>query len=224
MLARHDLAWLAPRGWERACAAAPEGSREALAAWARHGWPAVVTRLPAGLAPGQVALGLPLPSRPEGCKPRIALAADARDIERTGPALLLAETVAAAPASWQAALAALGNEAGACGFALHVYGSLAFQALTGQACLSARSDIDLLLHPATPANCKEALALLVRHARMLPLDGEIVFGGKQGVAWKELATARDGQARVLAKSLHAVSLVTVDSLLASLAQDAVCMH
>lgn len=224
MLARHDLAWLTPRGWELACAAAPAASRAAIAAWARQGWPAVATRVPSGLAPGQVALGLALPPCPDGAKPRIALAAHAGEIERASPALPLARAIGAAPAAWRAPLTALNEEAAACGLALQVYGSLGFQAVTGQNYLTARSDIDLLLHPATPARYQEALALLARHARVLPLDGEIVFKGAQAVAWKELAMARGGQARVLAKSLHAVSLVTVDSLLAGIARDDVCMH
>lgn len=222
-LVRHDLAWLRPRGWERACAAAPAAARAAIADWAGHDWPAVVTRRPAGLAPGQVALALALPPRPDGCKPRIALAADAADIDRTAPALPLADAIAAAPSCRRPALVSLDEEARAGGLLLRVYGSLAFQALTGQACLSAASDIDLLLHPATPARYREALALLARHARALPLDGELVFANAQAVAWKELLPRPDRHARVLAKSLHGVALVTVGSLLATLGEDDVCI-
>ncbi|MBD8533098.1 MULTISPECIES: malonate decarboxylase holo-[acyl-carrier-protein] synthase [unclassified Massilia] len=216
MFSRHDLIWLSARGWERAAAAAAPGAREAIACWGAAGWPAVVTRTPATLAPGEVALGIALPPRPDGAKPRIALAAAVAEIARGNPALPLAEAIAAAPAAWQAALAALDREATDGGCTLRVYGSLAFAALTGQTCLRAGSDIDLLLHPADARSYEAALDLLVRHARVLPLDGEIVFGGGQAVAWKELAGCRDGQARVLAKSLHGVALVSVDSLLASL--------
>lgn len=227
-LARHGLAWLTPRGWERACAAAPAGARAAMADWASHGWPAVVTRSPAALAPGHVALGLALPPRPDGCKPRIALIAAAADIERAGPALALAAVIGAAPAPWRVALAALDREAAAAGLVLRVYGSLAFQALTGQAYTGARSDVDLLLHPPTRAHHAQALALLARHAEALPLDGEIVFGDARAVAWKELmnlaASACGSEARVLAKSLDAVSLVKVGHLLATLPGDAPCMR
>jgi phosphoribosyl-dephospho-CoA transferase len=217
MFSRHDLAWLTPRGWERAGAAAPPASREAMCAWGKAGWPAVVTRAPAGLPPGLVALGIALPPRAaDGSKPRIALGSPAEDIERSSPALALAPAARTAPAAWRAALAALDEEAAGAGITLRVYGSLAFGALTGQPHLTARSDIDLLLHPATPPEVQRALDLLEKHARMLPLDGEIVFGGGQAVAWKELANARHSQARVLAKSLQGVALVTVDSLLASL--------
>lgn len=223
MFSRHDLAWLTPRGWERAVEGASPGERDAIAGWGRAGWPAVVTRAHAELGPDQVALGIALPPRPaDGGKPRIALSCAAADIDRTGPALALADAVKAAPSGWRKALAALDEEAAGAGLALRVYGSLAFQALTGQAYVSASSDVDLLLHPATALDYRRALDLLTRHARMLPLDGEIVFGGGLAVAWKELAGARHGQARVLAKSLHGIALVTVDRLLATLGEELPC--
>jgi len=223
MFSRHELAWLTPRGWERASAGAPASAREAIANWGRAGWPAVVTRAHADLGPGQVALGIALsPLASDGSKPRIALSCGTGDIERTGPALALGDAVKASPSGWRKGLAALDEEAADAGLELRVYGSLAFQALTGQAYVTAASDIDLLLHPATALDYRHALALLTRHARMLPLDGEIVFGGGQGVAWKELAGAQHGQARVLAKSLQGIALVTVDSLLAGLGEELPC--
>jgi len=223
MLSRHDLAWLTLRGWERASRDAPAGTRDAIAGWGRAGWPGVVTRAHADLGPGQVALGIALPPRPvDGSKPRIALSCGAGDIDRAGPALALADAVEAAPSAWRKALAALDEEAVDAGLNLRVYGSLAFQALTGQAYVTARSDIDLLLHPATALDYRYALALLARHARVLPLDGEIVFGGGLAVAWKELAGAQHGQVRVLSKSLQGIALVTVDSLLASLGEELPC--
>lgn len=223
MFSRHDLAWLTPRGWERASAGAPASARDAIANWGRAGWPAVVTRAHADLGPGRVALGIALPPLPaDGSKPRIALSCGAEDIDRTGPALALADAIDAAPSGWRKALTALDEEAADAGLALRVYGSLAFQALTGQAYVTARSDIDLLLHPATALGYRHALALLARHARMLPLDGEIVFGGGRAVAWKELAGAQHGQVRVLSKSLQGIALVTLDSLLASLGEEVSC--
>lgn len=227
MFSRHDLVWLSARGWEQVCAAAPPAARAAIAHWGDAGWPAVVTRMPAGLAAGQVALGIALPPRPDGGKPRIAFAADVGDILRATPALMLADAMPAAPAAWRPALARLDADAAAAGLALRVYGSLAFQALTGQAYMKPSSDIDLLLHPGSAAACAQALDLLARHARALPLDGEIVFGDAQAVAWKELAgcgagQACDGQARVLAKSLHGVALASVDSLFASLDKELPC--
>lgn len=227
MFSRHDVAWLTPGGWEGACAVASTDTRDAIAGWGRAGWPAVVTRVRAGLAPGRIALGIALPPRPADgsrprIKPRIGLSADAGEVERSTPALRLADAIAAAPGAWQAGLAALDEEANSAGLELRVYGSLAFQALTGHAYVSGSSDIDLLLHPATAAAYRDGLGLLTRHARGLPLDGEVVFGNGQAIAWKELAQAGNGQSRVLAKSLHGIALVTVDSLLASLGAEAAC--
>lgn len=223
MLSRHDLVWLTPRGWERAFNGAALGARDAIAGWGRAGWPAVVTRAHAELGLAQVALGIALPPRPaDGGKPRIALSCAAADIDRSGPALALADAVEAAPSGWRKALAALDEEAADAGLGLRVYGSLAFQAFTGQAYVTASSDIDLLLHPATALDYRHAIDLLVRHARMLPLDGEIVFGGGRAVAWRELACAQHGQARVLAKSLQGIALVTLDRLLASLGEELPC--
>jgi phosphoribosyl-dephospho-CoA transferase len=223
MFSRHDLAWLTPRGWERALAGAPCGTRDAIAGWGRAGLPAVVTRAHADPGPDRVALGIALPPRlADGSKPRIALGCEAGDIDRSGPALALGDAIEAAPSGWRTALTALDQEAADAGLVLRVYGSLAFQALTGQAYVTARSDIDLLVHPATAPDCGHALALLARHARVLPLDGEIVFGGGRAVAWKELAGAQHGQARVLSKSLQGIALVTLDSLLASLGEELPC--
>ncbi|MGJ9416723.1 malonate decarboxylase holo-[acyl-carrier-protein] synthase [Massilia sp. CMS3.1] len=222
MFSRHELVWLSARGWERACAAAPPASRAAIACWGAAGWPAVVTRRPASLEAGQVALGIALPPRPDGSKPRIGVHADAADIVRTHAPMRLGHAIPTAPGPWRTALASLDDEAGRAGLALRVYGSLAFQALTGQPYVSATSDIDLLLHPATPAEYQRALALLARHTQALPLDGELAFAGGYAVAWKELAACPHGQARVLAKSLHGVSLVTIDALLAASSEDAPC--
>ena len=217
MLARHDLVWLSAAGWEHAAARAPASARDAVLRWARAGWPAVATRPRHDLAPGRVALGLALPPRLEdGAKPRIAIEADARDIGDTRAALPLAQALRSVPAAWRQPLTTLLDDARQAGVAPRVYGSVAFQALTGQAYLSPTSDIDLLLQPRTHEQYHGILAVLARHAQALPLDGEIVFPQGQAVAWKVLLLDATPGARVLAKSMHAVALVSVDSLLASL--------
>jgi phosphoribosyl-dephospho-CoA transferase len=125
----------------------------------------------------------------------------------------------AVPDRWRPPLSALIADARRAGLDLRVYGSVAFQALTGQAYLTAASDIDLLLAPRTVEQYRYALALLARHAHALPLDGEIVFPQGPAVAWKELLRVRGPGARVLAKSTDAVSLRSVESLVASLEPD-----
>lgn len=228
MLARHDLLWLSEQGWREAVWTVPEEAAPALLRWHACGWPVVVRRADADLAPGQVSVGIPLPPRAEdGRKLRVAgrVALDA--IVRQAPPLRLGH-LTGMPAHWQTPLAALAQQAQqaqAHGLAIGVYGSAALQAITGQAYLRAGSDIDLLLQPRSVAELDTALALLRTHARGLPLDGEIVFPGGRAVAWKELSAARKGSlaSRVLVKELRRVALVRIDELLASLEEQA-CLN
>lgn len=222
MFARHDLVWLSAEGWRQALAGAPAEHAAAVAAWQQADRPLVVRRADADQAPGQVALGLALPPRVEdGRKVRIPCRVAAREVRHREAPLPLARALGTLP-RWDAALAALESNAANEGIGLRVYGSLALQVLTGQAYLTANSDIDLLVQPRDAAELDAALALLGAHAAGLPLDGEIVFPGGRAVAWKEWAAARTGApgSRVLMKEMTRVSLVTADSLLAALEEDA----
>jgi phosphoribosyl-dephospho-CoA transferase len=214
MFSRHDLAWLTGAGWEAALARALPGQHAALEQWRRHDWPAIVRRADAGLAPGQVSLGIALPPAADGSKGRVALNASVSDIARRAPALALADAARAAPARWRALLGELVAESG--GLAIRAYGSLAMQAVTGQAYLTPRSDIDLVFSPASRDALVTGIALLARYGALLPLDGEIVFPSGDAVAWKEWLGAERGQDRVLVKDAHAVRLASTAQLLATL--------
>ena len=222
MFARHDLVWLSGQGWDQVLACAPAEHAAAVAAWRQADRPLIVRRADVEQAPDQVALGLALPPRPEdGRKVRIPCRVAVEHMAcRTAPlplAQVLAQSSNTLP-RWDAELAGLASRAADEGIALRVYGSLALQVLTGQAYLTASSDIDLLVRPRDAAGLDAALALLKTHAASLPLDGEIVFPGGRAVAWKEWAAARAGApgSRVLVKEMTRVSLVTTDSLLAAL--------
>jgi phosphoribosyl-dephospho-CoA transferase len=225
MPARHELLWLSEQGWREAWWTVPDEAAAALLRWHAAGWPVVVRRADADLAPGQVSIGIPLPPRAEdGRKLRVAGRIKLDTVVRHAPPLLLTQ-LTGMPPHWQAPLAALSQQAQAQGLTARVYGSAALQAITGQAYLRAGSDIDLLLQPASIAQLDAALALLRTHAGCLPLDGEIVFPGGRAVAWKELSAARDGAptSRVLVKELRRVALVRLDELLASLEEQA-CLN
>lgn len=211
MFCRHDLVWLTGRGWDSSLAGAPSGQHAAIEQWRREDWPAVVRRADAGLAAGQVSLGIPLPPAANGVKGRVALAVPAVAVARRSPALALADAAAAAPDRWRSPLAALAGS-----LALRAYGSLAMQAITGQPYLTAASDIDLLFFPADRAALSAGLALLERHAAVLPLDGEIVFPTGAAVSWKEWLCASPVKARVLVKDAGAVRLAPIEELLATL--------
>lgn len=92
------------------------------------------------------------------------------------------------------------------GLDLRVFGSLAWQALTGLRCLGPGSDIDILLRPISRQQLQAGVALLSGPAHGLPLDGEIMFPTGDAVSWKEWATAGAARARVLVKGPDAVRL------------------
>lgn len=221
MLQRHSLVWLSQEGWKRATAALPEDCRQDADAWRRHDWPAVVRRpddnaLSSRFA--KIALGLSpalTDSQAGGARKRIAFVALPEDVARTAMPLLLADAMASAPDRWRNGLAELAGAAERAGVTLRAFGSLAWQHLTGQTCMTARSDVDLLFHPASVQQVDEGLELLSAHASHLPLDGEIVFPNGDAVAWKEWRQARTSSAgcRVLVKHLGGVRLVPAAQML-----------
>jgi phosphoribosyl-dephospho-CoA transferase len=227
MHARHHLIWLSDAGWQRAQAnAADARQREAMAHWQRNRWPAVVRRadVDADAALGEVCAGIALPPDAQGNKPRIALRVPASEVAAVRAPFLLRDIAAARlpglPAAWQDGMAQLHEAMAREGIALAVFGSLAWQAVTGQHYLRAGSDIDLLFEPAS----REQLALGVRQlayqAMFLPLDGEIVFPGGGAVSWKEwrqvAVKGKDPDNQVLLKTPASVRLARVGELEASL--------
>ncbi len=211
MFCRHDLVWLTGRGWDAAYASATAGQHAAFDQWRREDWPAVVRRADAGIEPLHVSLGLPLPPASDGSKGRIAFNASVADVARRVRALALDDAAAAAPERWRTPLNLLANS-----LPLRAYGSLAMQALTGQAYVTATSDIDVLFFPTDIDTLGAGLALLERHTAVLPLDGEIVFPTGAAVSWKEWLGAGPAKARVLVKDAGAVRLAPMAELMATL--------
>lgn len=223
MCARHDLVWLSELGWRQAWEMAPPNCRDMIEMCREADWPAIVRRADADLSPDQVSLGIAMPPSPiDGCKTRIGFRVRRSEVRQISPPLSLGQILEAAPPPWHPFLRSLDRDAAARGLAIRVYGSIALQALTRQPYLTAASDIDVLLRPATSVQLHRGLALLKWHSRHLPLDGEIVFPNGQAVAWKELSIALDarGGHRVLAKEMHKVSLARTDALLATMKDDA----
>jgi len=207
-LERHMLVWLTAAGWHAAIAAARAEHKTALMLWESQDWPVVVRRLDADAGADEISLGLPLPPDAAGVKVRIALRARLAEVCRVAPALALREVAAVRD------VAALCDDAGA--LSVRVFGSVAMQALTGLQYVTATSDVDVLLAPASRAALEDGLALLSRHAALLPLDGEIVFPGGAAVSWKEWQMAMAHPAKVLVKDLRSVRLADTASLLATL--------
>jgi phosphoribosyl-dephospho-CoA transferase len=233
MFARHDLAWLTRDGWQHVLATASPDTpaHAAITRWTNADWPLVVRRrdnaahAPAPDAPHAPAcaemqaddafLGLAAPpDAASGAKLRLPLRVPARHIARHSAPLPLTAVAHSLPAHWQAPFTRLGKASGS--LDLRVFGSLALQALTGQAYLRETSDIDLLFRPRSSAELDEGTLLLASYLGELPLDGEIVFPSGQAVAWKEWFTARAHTERVLVKSQSSVKLGTRAELRAEL--------
>ena len=219
MARRHDLVRLAPQGWDQVLRGLAGPGAAMAMTWKERDLPAVVRRTEPGTPPGMLCLGIPAPPDAlSGRKLRVGFTADTGHVSTIRPPLTLAEIVA--PPAWQPAVASLDLALRDVELECRVFGSVAMQTLTGDPYLSAASDIDLLLRPASAAQLRAGLRQLERHAAMLPLDGEIEFPSGHAVSWKEwlsvdAAEKRKG-ARVLAKHLDTVALVRCDALLAQL--------
>jgi phosphoribosyl-dephospho-CoA transferase len=218
--ARHTLVWVRPEC--RAVVAAQvadDALQTQVAAWLEADRPLVVARQPCGEAlSGTIAVGLALP--PAHGKRRIALSVAAHDITRFTPPLRLADAIVDAPSEWQPALAELDIAATNIDIELRVFGSLAWQALSGMRYLTPRSDIDLLWHPRSHAQLQQGIALLARweHDHGLRADGEVLFGGSSAVSWREWSILRSGNdQRVLVKRASSAELVAARELLELLA-------
>ncbi|MGV2480098.1 UNVERIFIED_CONTAM: malonate decarboxylase holo-[acyl-carrier-protein] synthase, partial [Salmonella enterica subsp. enterica serovar Weltevreden] len=119
-------------------------------------------------------LGLTLPGTGE--RRRVSLVAARADIERSTPLPSLASLLATLPAAHRPLLHALAERCAALGVTPRVYGSLLWQSLSGEPCLRADSDLDLLFDLDHPAPQPALLALLRNAEGALRLDGEIRCG------------------------------------------------
>jgi len=186
MLRRHDLAVVSTEAWRAALAARPElADLPLVAGWAARGWPLVVRRSAAREGAG-VPLGLPLPPSHQKLRLPFVLPHDA--IVSVVPPPMLARARDVAPPAWRPTLDRLVALAASLGGEARIYGSLAWQLVTGLDYLTSRSDLDLLLAlPAAGevARLTAALAAIEREAPMR-IDGELVRADGAGVSWREL--------------------------------------
>lgn len=206
--ARHDFVRLAA-GWPAGLLSSLAGPERALVAgWVAAGRPLVVARRAPDDAPGTVRLGLALPD-----KRRITLHVRQDVIAGRDPPPLL--TRVPVPASWRPLAAALAETAAREGMPARVYGSLAWQALTGLDYVRPdRSDMDLLFAPTDGpalARLKTLLQPLADHDQPR-LDGEIVLPGGLAFSWREWL----GGGRVLVKAPDTVFLADVAALSAQI--------
>lgn len=185
---RHHCVWLDAGSWRRSLLSPLDSAVEqTLCAWFTAGRPAVVRRLQPQEPQEGVGLGVLLPLA--AGKQRLALRLRAQAIVRILPPPRLLQALPAAPAAWQAPLASLEAQTRALGLQLHVYGSLAWQTLTGEPYVSPSSDVDLLcyLYKGAPWRALVRILLAWEGASGLRADGECVGRDGGAVAWRELA-------------------------------------
>jgi phosphoribosyl-dephospho-CoA transferase len=218
-LCRHVLVWIRPECRVPVAAQISDDAMHShVAAWLAADRPLVVARQPDTIASDTVTVGLALP--PAQGKRRIALSVAVHDIVRYTQPLLLFDAITHAPAAWQRALAELEEAATEIGLELRVFGSLAWQALSGLPYLTPQSDIDLLWHPQSNIQLQQGIALLTRWelSSGLRADGEVLFGENSAVSWREWATLKPGNdQRVLVKRESGAELVDTRELLEMLA-------
>lgn len=213
---RHDLVYLRPEATFTTPCAEP-GSPLWLAArqWIARGRPLVAARQPTG--GGAILLGLALPLHQ--ARKRLSILAEAGQIADVRPPLSVercAPRLAPATGDRLQALAATIRSSGA---TLGVYGSLAWETLSGEAYRHAESDIDLICDVADFAQYERALAAFSGAAAHFScrLDGELRFPNGDAVAWAELAGQPTRHKAVLVKGEREVALKPLTTLLAGLA-------
>ena len=213
-LRRHQLVRLSAAGWAQALAqvandAADDAARDCLGHWAAHALPLVLARQeedPAGPC-DRLWLGLPTPLCWGRQRLRLQIARDQVLSFDELPTAADISPLLAPPlqASWRAlcdGLAGLGLQP-------RVFGSHAWQHLTGLAYLRPSSDLDLLL-PVDAALQADAAAAWLEAADFAGprLDGELVFADGSAVAWREWLNWRARRcAQILVKRLDALALV-----------------
>ena len=208
---RHARVWLDPETWRsRLLAEVDEASLTALDDWIVRGRSLVARRRDSGSEACFVGVVLP----PRHGQRRVPLVVDPRAVVRVAPPLLLGDAVDAAPADWRVALADLVQRGRDAGTAFRVYGSLAWQAVSGETYVGPMSDVDLLWQARDVDHVRRVLRLLTtwEAEHGLRADGELSLANGDGVAWRELTgSAR----RVLVKHQDRVSLQPSPLLLAN---------
>ncbi|MBJ9591654.1 malonate decarboxylase holo-[acyl-carrier-protein] synthase [Burkholderia seminalis] len=209
-LRRHTLVTLTAAGWDAAFARDRALAGDPLVrAWAGRGWPLIVRRAsPDEAGAGRVPLGMPLP--PAAGKRRIALNVAADALATVGPLPALADVLGAAPDAWHVPLRALDALGARSGVQGRVFGSLAWQALTGEPYLGPSSDLDIVFPLPDAASLRpllDGLAAIDAHAPMR-IDGELLRADGAGVNWRELHARRP---EVAVKTAVAVELMAADA-------------
>jgi len=174
-----------------------------VARWAEEGWPTIRRRAVPGEAAG-TALGMPLP--PFAGKKRLAFLVKVDDVASVARPPLLSDARGSAPAAWRPTLDRLAELAIRHLVEARVFGSLAWQTLTGIDYVTVHSDLDLLLDIDRDTDLDRLTADIAAIEADAPmrLDGELMRDDGAAVNWRELHA---GTNDVLVKRLDGVGLL-----------------
>jgi phosphoribosyl-dephospho-CoA transferase len=218
---RHDLVYLHPDApFETPCAEVGDPFWRSARDWIAAGRPLVAARQ--ALASERVLLGLCLPLAQQ--RKRLSIQVGRSAVAEIRRPLAIEHCCPHLPAVDAEVLRRLATRAATCSARTGIFGSLAWEALSGENYRHAESDIDLIVDVETMAQFDAMLSALQQAAGQLScrLDGEIRFPDGNAVAWREVAANRASPAAaVLVKGPQEVALQPLQSLLATLA-DACC--
>jgi|HubBroStandDraft_1064217.scaffolds.fasta_scaffold02612_12 phosphoribosyl-dephospho-CoA transferase len=209
-LMRQQLVRVSPGAWKTRLAERADLSGEPLLQeWAVRGWPLIVRR-PLPNEEGGLPVGIPLP--PSAGKRRIAVQLQPEDLASVAPLPELRDAIDTAPSSWRPTLWKLTGLADGYCVVGRVFGSLAWQLLTGLTYLGPKSDLDIILSLPRRDQLEPLLADLAEIDSCAPMrvDGELVREDGATANWREL---RRGCAEVVVKTRTALELCSVAAFL-----------
>ncbi|EIG58721.1 malonate decarboxylase holo-[acyl-carrier-protein] synthase [Bradyrhizobium sp. WSM1253] len=201
---RHDLVFISPEGWRAMLDARDDLAADSLLArWPKMRWPTIRRRALPCEATG-LALGLPLP--PSAGKKRVSLVVDIDHVASVARPPSLRQARAYAPRNWWPTLDRLDGLALRHAVEVRVFGSLAWQALTGLDYVTDRSDLDVLFefHRETDIDRFVADVAAIETDAPMRLDGELMGADGAAVNWREF---HSGTSELLVKSLARVVLL-----------------
>jgi len=174
-----------------------------LARWPKMRWPTVRRRALPSEATG-LALGVPLP--PSAGKKRLSLLVDVDHIASVARPPLLRQARPYAPRNWWQALDRLDELAHRHSVDARVFGSLAWQALTGLDYVTGRSDLDVLFEFRRETDIDRFVAdvAAIETGAPMRLDGELMGADGAAVNWREF---HGGASELLVKSIERVVLL-----------------
>jgi phosphoribosyl-dephospho-CoA transferase len=185
---RHDRVYLQPgAAFETPCVEAGSPLWLAARQWIDQGRPLVAARQSA--TDGRLLLGLSLPLTHD--RKRLSIYVDRSRVAAVCAPLAAEQCLCRLPAAAADVLRQLEEEIRGCGARLGIFGSLAWEVVSGEACRHAGSDIDVICDVVDRRQYEITLAALTRAQSRLAyrLDGELRLPDGNAVAWQELAQA-----------------------------------